>query len=361
MPEERDPRAMSGAAEQAAAAGDYGSAEQLLRDAALLQEASLGPLHPDLANTLNNLGVVCEMADKPADAEHFYRRAHTIATRALPPDHPFVATSGKNLRDFCEARGIPVEQPTAPPPAAPQPEPPAAAFVDEVGERPPHAESRSPGLSRSSWLLVIGILGACALMFVMIAAARSWFSSDGQAGRSPAAPTPPVQASPTPKPEPPTPATRPPESLPVQPAKVPKASTNIGSGTGDVQKDRATAAPAPDPPTIVVAQLCRDLSTGGSDGSRGDWHCESASGSVDPGTLFFYTRLRSANDTTVQHRWYRGGRLHQSVPLQIRANRGSGYRTYSRNTVHAGIAGDWRVQLRTQDGKLLHEERFVVR
>jgi hypothetical protein len=135
----------------------------------------------------------------------------------------------------------------------------------------------------------------------------------------------------------------------------------MGSGTGDVQKDRATAAPAPDPPTIVVAQLCRDLATGGSDGSSGDWHCDPASEAVDPGTLFFYTRLRSASDTTVQHRWYHGGRLHQSVPLQIRANRGSGYRTYSRNTVHEGIAGDWRVQLRTQDGRLLHEERFTVR
>ena len=35
--------------------------KKLLRQAARLQEASLGPRHPDLANTLNNLGIVCEI------------------------------------------------------------------------------------------------------------------------------------------------------------------------------------------------------------------------------------------------------------------------------------------------------------
>ena len=105
MPDTREPRSVIDAAEQAAAAGDYASAEQLLREAALLQEASLGPLHPDLANTLNNLGVVCEIAEKPVDAEHFFRRAYAIATAALEPDHPFVATSRKNLEDFCWPAG----------------------------------------------------------------------------------------------------------------------------------------------------------------------------------------------------------------------------------------------------------------
>src|SRR4029450_7235038 len=57
-------------AEQAAASGDYASAERLLNEAALLQEASLGPVHPDLANTLNNLGVVCDRADKVDEAEY---------------------------------------------------------------------------------------------------------------------------------------------------------------------------------------------------------------------------------------------------------------------------------------------------
>jgi len=72
----------------------------------------------------------------------------------------------------------------------------------------------------------------------------------------------------------------------------------------------------------------------------------------------FYTRLKSPRDTKVQHRWYQGDRLRQNVELTIRANPGSGYRTYSRGTV---TTGEWRVELRSQDGALLHEERFTVR
>ena len=75
MPDTREPRSVIEAAEQAAAAGDYASAERLLREAAGLQEASLGPLHPDVANTLNNLGVVCEITGKPDEAEQCFRRA----------------------------------------------------------------------------------------------------------------------------------------------------------------------------------------------------------------------------------------------------------------------------------------------
>ena len=111
MPEPREPRSIIEAAEQSAAAGDYASAERLLREAAVVQEATLGPLHPDLANTLNNLGVVCEMNDNPVDAEDCFRRAYAIATTALKPDHPFVATSRQNLRDFCVARGKAVDVP----------------------------------------------------------------------------------------------------------------------------------------------------------------------------------------------------------------------------------------------------------
>ena len=75
MPEPREARSIIENAEQAAAAGNYASAEDLLREAAALQEQTLGPHHPDLANTLNNLGIVCEMTDNPIDAEHYFRRA----------------------------------------------------------------------------------------------------------------------------------------------------------------------------------------------------------------------------------------------------------------------------------------------
>src|SRR5262252_550058 len=118
MPESREAHSIIENAELAAAAGNYSSAEALLREAAALQEQTLGPDHPDLANTLNNLGVVCEITDNPIDAEHYFRRAYSIATATLAPDHPFVVTSSKNLHDFCAARGRPTELRPSPPEVA---------------------------------------------------------------------------------------------------------------------------------------------------------------------------------------------------------------------------------------------------
>ena len=146
MSDTREFQSVVHAAEQAAAAGDYKSAEELLHAAALLQEASLGPLHPDLANTLNNLGVVCEITGNVADAERHFRRACEIATTTLEPGHPFVATSRKNLEDFCNTRGIAVDVPSAaatlPAPLASSaplapPAPPVMAVKRETPSRPP--------------------------------------------------------------------------------------------------------------------------------------------------------------------------------------------------------------------------------
>jgi len=52
--------------------------------------------------------------------------------------------------------------------------------------------------------------------------------------------------------------------------------------------------------------------------------------------------------------------LHQHVPLRVHANQRAGFRTYSRMTVTAERTRDWRVELRSADGTLLHEERFTV-
>ena len=139
MPDTRDPESVIQAAEQAAVSGDYAAAERLLREAADLQETSLGPLHPELANTLNNLGVVYEVTEKPEQAERCFRRASEIAAAVLPADHPFVATSRQNLEDFLATRAkaaLPLVPPPAPTPApAPVQAPPAA---------PPPAPSTPP-------------------------------------------------------------------------------------------------------------------------------------------------------------------------------------------------------------------------
>src|SRR5882672_3862620 len=111
MSEHQDLRRLLDRAEHAAMAGDFASADELLRNAARVQEEELGPLHPDLANTLNNLAVVVEKTGSSSEAEALYRRAADIAAAALPSDHPMVLASRQNLEDFCRARGLSVDAP----------------------------------------------------------------------------------------------------------------------------------------------------------------------------------------------------------------------------------------------------------
>ena len=395
------------AAERAAAAEDFVSAEQHLRQAATLQERQLGAGHPDLANTLNNLGIASEYVGKPADAEACYRRAYRIAAAALPAEHPLVQTSGQNLRDFCEATGKPFElreevppelEPFAseaavprpqpklapvPPPApakpAPQfviPDPPPAASAPPqfvmpdlplrtAADRTPEQAKRqatsakrtaypvSPSSNRPTAPIVIGVVLALAL-------AAWWFEFRESPRPAPAAssdeapapsrdavtpreePAPPpaaAQATPPPiaeaTPKPAAPPAAPPVSEPKSP---PRRTESVA--TGDL--------------SVVDAKLCRSLSTS-------SWTCTPATSPAAPGVFFFYTRIRSPRDATVQHRWSVDGRLVRSVNLRIAANPSAGYRTYTRNTVAANRRGNWTIELRDAKGALLHEERLTVR
>ena len=300
MPDTREPRSVVEAAEQAAAMGDYALAERHLRDAVLLQEAGFGSLHPDLANTLNNLGVVCEMADKPEEAEQCYRRAHAIATAALAPDHPFVATSRKNLEDFCRARRIPVDVPAPLKAIAQDPR-----SADQPAERQVREQAAPVPVRNSPHPFATGALGASALVVaIVLFAARPWFDSKGDPGSPPVSATelPPPSAAPTPEPR------------RVEPPRAAKETTARSSAPA-VRGRRATPAP----PAVVNARLCRNISTGAR-----DWRCDAAGSVVNPGSLFFYTRLRAARNTTVLHRWYRGDRLQQAGELRVRANPGTG-------------------------------------
>lgn len=348
MPEPREARSIIESAEQAAAAGNYASAENLLREAATLQEQTLGPHHPDLANTLNNLGVVCEITDNPIDAEHYFRRACAIATAALPPDHPFVATSRKNLHDFCAARGRPVELPPSPPAVAAWLEAPAAAAARrESAQSPsPETEDLEPiPRTRSQRPLTVGLLTGAALLIVILVVARPWSSPVEETKSTPTTTIAPPSEAPATKPTPP-----PAESLaPQQPAQ-PAQPTRREAGA--IAAEPVTSATSAVAPTVARAQLCTALR---------DWQCETADSQVPPGPMFFYTQVRSAAATTIEHRWYQGDRLHRAVQLRVEANPGAGYRTYSRTTISGERAGDWRVELRSADGTVLHEERFIVR
>lgn len=344
-------------AEQAAMGGDFVSAEELLKRAATIQEQELGPRHPDLANTLNNLAIVAEKTGRIRDAESLYRRAAAIAGAALPRDHPMVAETKQNLEDFCHAHGVPVdarapvgaaadtgitEKPAPPATVAPRPNPPPPAPVAPIDVRP--AATTGPSSHRMAWLAV----GAVLIVALALLLLRPW--SSGESSMQ-------VQ-SPEPKTARPADAVPPPTSAaPSSPAPAPAPIGRPSPPKGTPrERDRQVAADQPSPRgavALAVAQVCRSFSTRSS-----TWRCDPVGGSVRPGPIVLYTRVKSPRDTAVVHRWYHGNTLRQSVKLAIRGNATEGYRTYSRQTV---TDGDWRVEVRSLDGTLLHEERFAVR
>ncbi len=308
------------AAQEAAAAGDYPAAERLLREAASIQEATLGSMHPDLASTLNNLAFVCERTNNIVEAERGYRRAHAIAVASLGPRDPFVATSIKNLVGFCETHGIPIWRPPSVQPEAETAEPDGETQSESSPDQQPVA------VASRAWLTVGVTTLAIALVAVVL-----------MNRRVPEAPPPASAAAPS--------VTPPAPAREVQPAVVEESP-----------RPAPKIAP-PQPVTVVNAQLCTALVRNGSP----DWQCARAGADLQPGTLFFYTRLLTQANTTVEHRWYRGERVHQVMKLRVAATPGSGYRTFSSNTVSAERAGDWKVELRAADGTVLQEQRFAIR
>jgi hypothetical protein len=314
----RNVRNMLEEAERAASTGDLVSAEALLGDAAQLQQTQLGPFHPDLANTLNNLAVIAEKAGRPRDAETFYRRAVAIASRSLPPDDPMVAASRQNLEDFCHAHGLPIEKPAdIAPGGSESPAPPT-----------PTAGRPSPAVSRKAsptpTTIAIAAVAFVIATFLMARPRSRQSTTVPEAERTPA------RAAEPARPAPDTPA-------PIDRTRLPAPTIE--------------RVPAPTAIALATVQLCQSLSTS-------DWQCVPAGDSVAPGTIVLYTRVRSRRGGGLVHRWYRGDSLRRSAELRIGANAAEGYRTYSRQTVDPG---DWRVEVRSAGGDLLHEQRFTVR
>jgi hypothetical protein len=338
MTDARDPASLIEAAQKAVGDGDYAEAERLLREAASVQESTLGSSHPDLATTLNNLAFVCERLDKFDEAERGYRRAHAIAVASLSPGHPFIKTSLTNLVEFCAARGIPIWTPKA----APKEE--AELDVEPEVEREPEPEPEvepAPVVAGSRLMpraLAAGALGVVAIAMVL-------YARQGQGTTEPPRAVAQVrqESSPSPVPRPaPSVAPSPASSPPSSPAREsPKPRPDVSKG----------------PVTVLTAQLCSALERRGSP----DWQCSEARGDLRPGTYTFYTRLLTTEETRVEHRWYLSDRVHQVMRLRVPASGASGYRTFTSNTVIPERVGDWKVELRTADGSLLHEERFVVR
>ena len=68
-------------------------------------EKALGPEHPDVATSLNNLASLYYAQGKYAEAEPLYKRALPIDEKALGPDHPHVATSLENYAALLRKTG----------------------------------------------------------------------------------------------------------------------------------------------------------------------------------------------------------------------------------------------------------------
>ena len=354
MPDVREFQTVVEEAEQAARAGDFALADRRLREALRLQEASLGVDHPELASTLNNLAVVCETLGRFDDAERFYRRAYAIASGALPPGDPLVVTSRDNLKDFCTARGLPLDDwpgigefeapATMPPPPMRSATAPAAPASPAAGTAP-----ATPPAGPWSTRVVAAVVALAAVGLIVVA--TSWQSAVPPAR----APEPRPAAAPTPPPSTNAPpAAAPAPDLPVAPAPAPAAVVEPPGQAAVAVAPPASPAAATPPAgvRVVVAELCRSLSTSGA------WRCELLGASAAPGRAAFYTRIASPRPLRLEHRWYQGTALRQRVALSVGASPAEGYRTFSRQTLSAGA---WRVELRTADGTVLHEAAVDVR
>ncbi|KAI0219122.1 Kinesin light chain [Lamellibrachia satsuma] len=85
--------------------GKYKEAANLLNDALGIREKTLGPDHPAVAATLNNLAVLYGKRGKYKEAEPLCKRALEIREKVLGKDHPDVAKQLNNLALLCQNQG----------------------------------------------------------------------------------------------------------------------------------------------------------------------------------------------------------------------------------------------------------------
>ena len=85
--------------------GDLAGAEPLHREALAIWRKALGDGHPRVATSLNNLAGLLKSRDDLAGAEPLYRESLSIWRKAVGDEHPDVAASLNNLASLLTARG----------------------------------------------------------------------------------------------------------------------------------------------------------------------------------------------------------------------------------------------------------------
>ena len=83
----------------------YEEALPLHQRALALWEQVLGPTHPDVAWSLNNLAIIYRVQGRFAEALPLYQRALALREQGLGLAHPDVAMSLNNLADLHRAQG----------------------------------------------------------------------------------------------------------------------------------------------------------------------------------------------------------------------------------------------------------------
>jgi tetratricopeptide (TPR) repeat protein len=70
-----------------------------------MKEKLIGPEHPVLANTLNNLAVICRRDGRYEEAERLYERALSLLEAGVEPSHPTLARTRRNYAALLRAMG----------------------------------------------------------------------------------------------------------------------------------------------------------------------------------------------------------------------------------------------------------------
>ncbi len=85
--------------------GLYPSALPFKERALAMDEQTLGPKHPDMAHSINNLALLYHNQGKYDEALPLYQRALAISEKALGPNHPVVAHGLDNLASLYRNQG----------------------------------------------------------------------------------------------------------------------------------------------------------------------------------------------------------------------------------------------------------------
>jgi hypothetical protein len=83
----------------------FDQAETLMRRALQIREESLGEDHPDVVESLNSLARLHHIQGKFDRAEPFLKRAFTICQEALGPDHPYTVVVRENYANLLRQMG----------------------------------------------------------------------------------------------------------------------------------------------------------------------------------------------------------------------------------------------------------------